>query len=270
MRKTYIFQAKPVYTGKKKSISAHYGLIFLKDLERLNLQHRTFDWTSPASANHNEIMIQLIGKHWTYAKSDGAFAAYPIDPEDVTPEKLTGVITRWFIGTPEAVMKSKTVDDLDKQKLSQKKGRWRAKLASHHTESIRSLVGESSPCVEPFNLSRCHSDTEDYPGGRQGRLKLRWRSATFTSLCELADNRSIQRIRQESGRHFSAGQLFETKRRPTDKIEENAMVPMNLPLDCYDEGYLNSLSKQARRELTTKAPCGLAEAYFKIKRQQAT
>ncbi|KNZ47400.1 hypothetical protein VP01_6423g1, partial [Puccinia sorghi] len=132
--------------------------------------------------------------HWC------AFSAYPIDPDDIIPEKLIRVITRWFNGKRVAVMKEKTVDDLAKQKLSQKKGCWRSKLSSFNIPAIH--TGDkwfnllSKICsLDPI----ARNQSEESPGGKQGRLKLRWRSATFTSLCELADNTSIQRICQELG-----------------------------------------------------------------------
>ncbi|KAI9605675.1 hypothetical protein H4Q26_004040 [Puccinia striiformis f. sp. tritici PST-130] len=53
----------------------------IKDLERLNLRTASFDWISPASSAWNETLVRLISKHWTYASAQGAFSAYPIDPE---------------------------------------------------------------------------------------------------------------------------------------------------------------------------------------------
>ncbi|OAV86293.1 hypothetical protein PTTG_29979 [Puccinia triticina 1-1 BBBD Race 1] len=209
-------------------------------------------------------MIQLISKHWTYASTQGAFSKYPIDPAHETPFNISGVITRWFNGKRERVRKEKNPEDAERVKLLRKKSRWRSNLASHRTSSMKSLSGDNSTICAPFEESRCHSDTEDLPSGEQVKLKLPWRSAVFSSLCKLADGKTTERLRQETGRKFSTSQLFETRRRAAIRTEENAMVPMNLPLDCYDDRFLNSLSDQAKRELTNKPACGLLELHFQL------
>ncbi|WAR57085.1 hypothetical protein PtB15_8B130 [Puccinia triticina] len=122
------FPTSPVYAGKKNSISTHYRLLFMKDLERLNLHNFSFDWTSPASSTCNNIMIQLISKHWTYASTQGAFSKYPIDPAHETPFNISGVITRWFNGKRERVRKEKNPEDAERVKLLRKKSRWRSNL----------------------------------------------------------------------------------------------------------------------------------------------
>ncbi|KAA1109026.1 hypothetical protein PGT21_031545 [Puccinia graminis f. sp. tritici] len=210
-------------------------------------------------------MVQLISKHWIYANTQGAFSDYAIDPQDEKPVKILGVITRWLIGKKSFLARERTQVDLERMKLSKQKGRWRSSLSSHRTTSIKSLVaGEFPSCFSAFEESRCHSDTETIPSGKLFKLKLPWRSAIFAALCKIADRKTIERLRQQAGRHFSPSQLFETKRCEATTTEEQALVPMNLPVDCYDDEFLNSLSQQARRELTNKPSCGLANIYFQL------
>ncbi|KNE96850.1 hypothetical protein PSTG_09833 [Puccinia striiformis f. sp. tritici PST-78] len=189
-------------------------------------------------------MIQLISKHWTYANSTGAFSTYPIDPKDETAEKLTGVITRWFIGRRCIIKKGKSEVQVAKEKLLHKKGRWRSNLVARQTTSIKSLVGSNAPLVQIFEESGCHSDTEESSSGKMLQLKLPWQTDVFIKLCELADSRTAEQIHQEAGHHFPDSKLFEKKRRNTDKIEKGAMVPMDLPLDCYNTKFLDTLSEQ--------------------------
>ncbi|KAH9455579.1 hypothetical protein Pst134EA_023038 [Puccinia striiformis f. sp. tritici] len=260
---------EPDYQGKKKSISTNYAVIFSKDLDCLNLQYRSFDWTSPASSNWNEMMIQLISKHWTHAHSQEAFSAYPIDPKHETPTTVIGVITRWFNGRRDLIRKGRTKAEIKKEKLARKKSRQRSNLAFNRTKSIKNVVGANSPCLKAFDESRCHSDTEDCPDGKRLKVQIPWRSSTFAALCMLADTKTVERLRQETGRNFQSGQLFEIGRHRSDKVEELEMVPMNLPLDCYDTAYFDSLTEQGRRELTTTPPCGLAEIHFQMMKSRS-
>ncbi|KAI7942573.1 hypothetical protein MJO28_012600, partial [Puccinia striiformis f. sp. tritici] len=254
--------SSPDLVGKKQSISTNYRLFFQKDLERLNLRTASFDWISPASSAWNETL------HWTYASAQGAFSAYPINPEHETPETILGAPGGWFNGQREIVRKGMTKTELEKTKLAKKKCKRRSiacTLATHQTTSMKSLIGDNSPCVVPFEESRCHSDTEDLPNGATAKLKLSWRSAVFAALSEMADWRTVEQSRQEAGRCFSSSQLLKTRCSAAMREEEDTMVPMNLPLDCYDDGFLKSLSdQQARRELTNKPPCGLVEIYFQL------
>jgi hypothetical protein len=73
-------------------------------------------------------MIHLISKHWTYANSQGAFSSYPINPEHDKPAKLTGVIVRWFNGRRDKIKRGKTNDELQKERLTKKKGRRRSNV----------------------------------------------------------------------------------------------------------------------------------------------
>ncbi|POW17589.1 hypothetical protein PSTT_00305 [Puccinia striiformis] len=220
------------------------------------------------SSAWNETLVRLISKHWTYASAQGAFSAYPINPEHETPETILGAPGGWFNGQREIVRKGMTKTELEKTKLAKKKCKRRSiacTLATHQTTSMKSLIGDNSPCVVPFEESRCHSDTEDLPNGATAKLKLSWRSAVFAALSEMADWRTVERSRQEAGRCFSSSQLLKTRCSAAMREEEDTMVPMNLPLDCYDDGFLKSLSdQQARHELTNKPPCGLVEIYFQL------
>ncbi|KAH9459622.1 hypothetical protein Pst134EA_019762 [Puccinia striiformis f. sp. tritici] len=156
-----------------------------------------------------------------------------------------------------------------KREVSKKKSRQRSNLASNRTKSIKNVVGANSPCLKAFDESRCHSDTEDCPDGKRLKVQIPWRSSTFAALCMLADTKTVERLRQETGRNFQSGQLFEIGRHRSDKVEELEMVPMNLPLDCYDTAYFDSLTKQGRRELTTTPPCGLAEIHFQMMKSRS-
>ncbi|KAH9441714.1 hypothetical protein Pst134EA_032533 [Puccinia striiformis f. sp. tritici] len=188
------------------------------------------------------MMIQLISKHWTHAHSQEAFSAYPIDPKHETPTTVIGVITRWFNGRRDLIRKGRTKAEIEKEKLARKRA---------------------------GNGQMCHSDTEDCPDGKRLKVQIPWRSSTFAALCMLADTKTVERLRQETGRNFQSGQLFEIGRHRSDKVEELEMVPMNLPLDCYDTAYFDSLTKQGRRELTTTPPCGLAEIHFQMMKSRS-
>ncbi|OAV87962.1 hypothetical protein PTTG_29214 [Puccinia triticina 1-1 BBBD Race 1] len=251
---------KPECAGKKKSISTKYKVIFLYDLKQVNLTHNNFDYTQDAICNWNTTFIELLCKHWTYAESQNAFSAYPINVDDIDLEKLYGVILRWFNGKKVRFSQKK---HLDPAKTRNQRRNWQTRtvLMNRRVASLK-LLGISAECCKPFEEPFCHSDTEELEDATLRKVNLPWRSPALAALCNAADKMTLQRTCPAK----IDRRLLETRRLPATKSLKQAKVPMNLPGDSYDPEFMKSLSEHEQKDLTRTPPSGLAEFYCKIVR----
>ncbi|EFP93527.2 hypothetical protein PGT21_019844 [Puccinia graminis f. sp. tritici] len=257
---------EPKYSGKKKAISTKYKLIFLDDLNQFHLTYNNFDYTQDISDSWNTFFINRVCKHWINAESQDAFSSYGISTADFSPENLYGVISRWFDGKRAEIQK-KTPIDPRKKNLWRKSWYARNALKKRRVSSLNSL-GISAECCEPFEEPLCHSDSEELPDKTVLKVGLQWRSPVFAALCEVADRVTVGATCPASIRSSAPNRrLIETRRRPAQRMNIEAKVPMNLVSDAYCAKFLKSLPEPEQKALTNKPPSGLAEFYFKLTRE---
>jgi hypothetical protein len=139
------------------------------------------------------------------------------------------------------------------------------KLSSHCTKTLSTLPIETQSLRSILEDPLCNSDyTEEEPNSNQFRCILTWRSPVFKAICRRIDSLTITRAQEQARRRFLSVQLMESCQQISIVVEKTPSVPSGLPLDCYDESYFGSLSVQARQELYTKPPMGLADILFKL------
>ena len=103
--------------------------------------------------------------------------------------------------------------------------------------------------MELCDMIKCSSETKEVSKKVLTRLPLTWRSVEFSTLARQLDEIHIQKLLTTQGRqHVQSFTLDHIQQSSTSSPPptDYAYVPQSLPLNCYSDGYLASLSEPAK------------------------
>ncbi|KAI8447682.1 hypothetical protein BY996DRAFT_6420694 [Phakopsora pachyrhizi] len=150
-----------------KRISLKYKSLCLSEMAQHNIQHPTFQWNVKGQISWDALVIDILVKHWLYAKKIEAFQEYPLKSDFCTKTIISAKVEQWLRGKKESYGKDK--------KNNQNLSRIKKKLFQNHLHIAKKLLGiiarndcDQSAC--PGLPSNCYS--EEFLNGLKATQKL--------------------------------------------------------------------------------------------------
>lgn len=106
--------------GKTKKIPRRFLEFVNREIQGLGIQQISFQWDQKVETQWDTLVINVIVKHWLFARSKGAFQDYALNPEFCTKEILFGILSRWLRGQKEKYGKVKDKTPAFKVKIHSK------------------------------------------------------------------------------------------------------------------------------------------------------
>ncbi|CAH7677697.1 hypothetical protein PPACK8108_LOCUS12886 [Phakopsora pachyrhizi] len=102
-----------------KRIPLKYKSLCLSDMAQHNIQHPTFQWDVKVQTRWDGLVIDILVKHWLYAKNKEAFQEYPLQSDFCAKTIVSAIVERWLRGQKASYGK----DEITNQNLSRIKKR---------------------------------------------------------------------------------------------------------------------------------------------------
>ncbi|CAH7689290.1 expressed protein [Phakopsora pachyrhizi] len=170
------------------------------------------------------LVIDILVKHWLYAKNKEAFQEYPLQSDFCTKTIVSAIVERWLRGQKASYGK----DKITNQNLS----RIKKKIIPH---------------------MNCISDTEEDEDGNLLCIESNWHHNKYSLLLHLLDTNTICSIRDRKGNN-AANRCLESHRIIARNDSDQTACP-GLPSNCYSEEFLNGLNATHKLSLSIQKPC---------------
>ncbi|CAH7671650.1 hypothetical protein PPACK8108_LOCUS6448 [Phakopsora pachyrhizi] len=207
-----------------KRIPLKYKSLCLSEMAQHNIQHTTFQWDVKGQTRWDGLVIDILVKHWLYAKNKEAFQEYPLQSDFCTKTIVSAIVERWLRGQKASYGK----DKITNQNLS----RIKKKIIPH---------------------MNCISDTEEDEDGNLLCIESNWRHNKYSLLLHLLDTNTICSIRDRKGNN-AANRCLESHRIITRNDSDQIASPW-LPSNCYSKEFLNGLNATHKLSLSIQKPC---------------
>ncbi|CAH7670786.1 hypothetical protein PPACK8108_LOCUS5521 [Phakopsora pachyrhizi] len=173
-----------------KRIPLKYKSLCLSEMAQHNIQHPTFQWDIKGQTRWDSLVIDILVKHWLYAKNKEAFQEYPLQSDFCTKTIVSAIVEQWLRGQKESYGK----DKITNQNLS----RIKKKLFQNRLYMAKKLLGcETASQIIPH--MNCISDTEEDEDGNLLCIESNWRHNKYSLLLHLLDTNTICSIRDRKG-----------------------------------------------------------------------
>ncbi|CAH7682523.1 hypothetical protein BY996DRAFT_8688380 [Phakopsora pachyrhizi] len=220
-----------------KKIPLKYKSLCFSEMAQHNIQHPTFQWDFKGQTRWDGLVIDILVKHWLYAKNKEAFQEYPLQSDFCTKTIVSAIVEQWLRGQKASYGK----DKITNQNLS----RIKKKIIPH------------------MNYI---SDTEEDEDGNLLCIESNWRQNKYSLLLHLLDTNTICSIRDRKGNN-AANRCLESHRIIARNDSDQKACP-GLPSNCYSEEFLNGLNAAHKLSLSIQKPCvQLDQHIFSIKPQ---
>ncbi|CAH7677633.1 hypothetical protein PPACK8108_LOCUS12806 [Phakopsora pachyrhizi] len=131
-----------------KRILHKYKSLCLSEMAQHNIQHPTFQWDIKGQTSWDGLVIDILVKHWLYAKNKESFQEYPLKSGFCTKTIVSVIVEQWLRGQKASYGKDKN----NNQNLSRIK------------KKAKKLLGcETASQIIPH--MNCISDTEEDEDG---------------------------------------------------------------------------------------------------------
>ncbi|KAI8449757.1 hypothetical protein BY996DRAFT_6418119 [Phakopsora pachyrhizi] len=227
-----------------KRIPLKYKSLCLSEMAQHNIQHPTFQWDFKGQTRWDGLVIDILVKHWLYAKNKEAFQEYPLQSDFCTKTIVSAIVERWLRGQKASYGK----DKITNQNLS----RIKKKLFQNRLHMAKKLLGcENASQIIPH--MNCISDTEEDEDGNLLCIESNWRHNKYSLLLHLLDTNTICSIRDRKGNN-AANRCLESHRIIARNDSDQTACP-GLPSNCYSEEFLNGLNATHKLSLSIQKPC---------------
>ncbi|CAH7677503.1 hypothetical protein PPACK8108_LOCUS12667, partial [Phakopsora pachyrhizi] len=150
-----------------------YKSLCLSEMAQHNIQHPTFQWDVEGQTRWDGLVIDILVKHWLYAKNKEAFQEYPLQSDFCTKTIVSAIVERWLRGQKASYGK----DKITNQNLS----RIKKKLFQNRLHMAKKLLGcETASQIIPH--MNCISDTEEDEDGNLLCIESNWRHNKYSLL----------------------------------------------------------------------------------------
>ncbi|CAH7671161.1 expressed protein [Phakopsora pachyrhizi] len=146
-----------------KRIPLKYKSLCLSEMAQHNIQHPTFQWDVKGQTRWDGLVIDILVKHWLYAKNKEAFQEYPLQSDFCTKTIVSAIVEQWLRGQKASYGK----DKITNQNLDRKGNN----AANRCLESHRIIArNDSDQTACPGLPSNCYS--EEFLNGLNATHKL--------------------------------------------------------------------------------------------------
>jgi len=253
-----------VYAGAQ-GVPGRFKELCHGELESYGISPPTFQWGLSDITAWDEVMIQVIVKHWLHAKKEGAFAAYALDEGYCTSLTLLGLADRWLRGQKDKHKKPKNRAGISKPRVRQKVSficlslscegllmKGLLQIFKHRVFIAKHLMGEEVagkllPSID------CSSEIEEDQDGYYQSRSANWRSSAYAALLASLDHHTIAYLREHHGNKKAVKCPEYHKGSNGGRPFKTAACP-SLPSNCYHKQFLARLSTSERIILDVKDP----------------
>ncbi|CAH7675015.1 hypothetical protein PPACK8108_LOCUS9978 [Phakopsora pachyrhizi] len=214
-----------------KRIPLKYKSLCLSEMAQHNIQHPTFQWDVKGQTRWDGLVIDILVKHWLYAKNKEAFQEYPLQSDFCTKTIVSAIVEQWLRG----------------QKASYGKD----KITNQNLSRIKEKGCETASQIIPH--MNCISDTEEDEDGNLPCIESNWRHNKDSLLLHLLDTNTICSIRDRKGNN-AANRCLESHRIIARNDSDQTACP-GQPSNCYSEEFLNGLNATHKLSLSIQKPC---------------
>ncbi|CAH7688538.1 hypothetical protein BY996DRAFT_8399255 [Phakopsora pachyrhizi] len=180
-----------------------------------SIQHPNFHWDVKGQTSWDGLVIDILVKHWLYAKNKEAFQEYPLQSDFCTKAIVSAIAEQWL----------------------------RGQKASYGCETASQIIPHMN----------CVSDTEEDEDGDLLCIESNWPHNKYSLLLHLLDTNTICSIRDRKG-NKAASRCLESHRIIARNDSDKTACP-GLPSNCYSEEFLNGLNATHKLSLSIQKPC---------------
>ncbi|CAH7687028.1 hypothetical protein BY996DRAFT_4572912, partial [Phakopsora pachyrhizi] len=221
-----------------------YKSLCLSEMTQHNIQHPTFQWDVKVQTSWDGLVIDILVKHWLYAKNKEAFQEYPLKSDFFTKTIVSAIVEQWLRGQKASYGKDKN----NNQNLS----RIMKNLFQNRLHVAKKLLDcETASQIIPH--MNCISDTEEDEDGNLLCIESNWRHNKYSLLLQILDTNIICSIRDRKGNN-AANRCLESHRIIARNDSDQSACP-GLPSNCYSEEFLNGLKATHKLPLSIQKPC---------------
>ncbi|CAH7682264.1 hypothetical protein PPACK8108_LOCUS16002 [Phakopsora pachyrhizi] len=214
------------------------------EIDSLVVEERNIATEEASQTRWDGLVIDILVKHWLYAKNKEAFQEYPLQSDFCTKTIVSAIVERWLRGQKASYGK----DKITNQNLS----RIKKKLFQNRLHMAKKLLGcETASQIIPH--MNCISDTEEDEDGNLLCIESNWRHNKYSLLLHLLDTNTICSIRDRKGNN-AANRCLESHRIIARNDSDQTACP-GLPSNCYSEEFLNGLNATHKLSLSIQKPC---------------
>ncbi|CAH7688462.1 hypothetical protein PPACK8108_LOCUS23432 [Phakopsora pachyrhizi] len=214
------------------------------DIDSLVVEERNIATEEASQTSWDGLVIDILVKHWLYAKNKEAFQEYPLQSDFCTKIIVSAIVEQWLRWQKASYGKDKN----NNQNLS----RIKKKLFQNHLHMAKKLLGcETASQIIPH--MNCIYDTEKDEDGNLLCIESSWPHNKYSLLLHLLDTNTICSIRDRKGNN-AANRCLESHRIIARNDSDQSACP-GLPSNCYFEEFLNGLKATHKLSLSIQKPC---------------
>ncbi|CAH7665776.1 hypothetical protein PPACK8108_LOCUS65, partial [Phakopsora pachyrhizi] len=201
-----------------------YKSLCLSEMAQHNIQHPTFQWDVKGQTRWDGLVIDILVKHWLYAKNKEAFQEYHLKSDFCTKTIVSAIVEQWlrgqkaFYGIVEIYFLVILLVPLY--------------LFQNRLHMAKKILGcETASQIIPHK--NCISDTEEDEDGNLICIVINWHHNKYSLLLHLLDTNTICSIRDRKVNN-TANRCLESHRIIARNDSDQTDCP-GLPSNCYSE-----------------------------------
>ncbi|KAI8443127.1 hypothetical protein BY996DRAFT_8696341 [Phakopsora pachyrhizi] len=164
------------------------------DIDSLVVEERNIAAEEASQTSWDGLVIDILVKHWLYAKNKEAFQEYLLHSDFCTKTIVSAIVEQWLRGQKTSYGKDKN----NNQNLSRIEKKVPFKLFQNRLHMAKKLLGcETASQIIPH--MNCISNTEEDEDGNLLCIESNWGHNKYSLLLHLLDTNTICSIRDRKG-----------------------------------------------------------------------